>query len=420
MASEELYGRQGTEAAMGYQPMPEIPAEPTADLGRDEAVVRINERARPAPTVERDYFQVDGDDVGKRQPDNKSVELDRAARDLKDSREAEAAIAEAERNQQLAAEIDAARRHGEGQSVLAQEAQQPEAPHRELQQPQGSEIDPNIVEALKNDPNALAAIKQHVEGLKGLIDPEVAAALKNPKVLSAIQQQRAADVESLERFFDNGTNWARQNASIAVSAFFNLPELQGIPLQQMPGALAVIAKQSPERHAQIMRQLDGLRVANEQAERAIQGQRQWEGIKFQEKFQEFSKAQDRAFEDYVANESPENVRAAKQEVYAMLREAGASDADIQQTWNSNEIMRSAWGQRIMYDAARYRLAKATAANKIAPKPVPYVNRPGSSVDRPAAAERDALALEQRFGGPKAALSVKDAAALTIARRARAR
>ena len=102
----------------------------------------------------------------------------------------------------------------------------------------------------------------------------------------------------------------------------------------------------------------------------------------------------------------------------MLNEAGLSDQQIWQHWQTNPLFRSVQGQQVLADAARWRMAKAGI--KAAPKPVPQVARPGSSMDRPAAADRDSFALEQRFGGRDTALSVKDAAALTIARRARAR
>ena len=99
----------------------------------------------------------------------------------------------------------------------------------------------------------------------------------------------------------------------------------------------------------------------------------------------------------------------------MLNEAGLSDQQISHEWNSNPVMRSALGQQIMADAARWRMAKAGI--KPAPKPVPQVARPGSSMDRPDAANRDSFALENRYRGP---LSAKQAAELVIGRRARAR
>jgi len=102
----------------------------------------------------------------------------------------------------------------------------------------------------------------------------------------------------------------------------------------------------------------------------------------------------------------------------MLNEAGLSDQQILHEWNHNSVMRSAAGQSIMADAARFRMLKAGI--KPAPKPIPQVSRPGSSMDRPAAADRDSFALEQRFGGPKASLSAKQASELLIARRARSR
>ena len=79
------------------------------------------------------------------------------------------------------------------------------------------------------------------------------------------------------------------------------------------------------------------------------------------------------------------------------------------------LLRSAQGQALLADAARWRMAKAGI--KPAPKALAPVQRPGSSLDRPAASDRNAFELENRYRGP---LSAKQAAELVIGRRARSR
>jgi hypothetical protein len=115
----------------------------------------------------------------------------------------------------------------------------------------------------------------------------------------------------------------------------------------------------------------------------------------------------------VAGEHPETVKAIRQTAMTMMREAGLTDQQLAYEWSTNSLFRSAQAQSLLADAARFRMLKAGI--KPAPKPVPQVNRPGSSMDRPAAADRDAFALENRYRGP---LSAKEAAELVIGRRAR--
>ena len=109
MSDDQLFGREATEAAQGYTPMmPEpIADKPDPELEHAQAIERIIDRDPPSPIVERKYVRADDD--SKPQPDNRTVELDRAAEDLAQNRIAEAAIAGVERDLQLANEIDEAR-----------------------------------------------------------------------------------------------------------------------------------------------------------------------------------------------------------------------------------------------------------------------------------------------------------------------
>jgi hypothetical protein len=244
------------------------------------------------------------------------------------------------------------------------------------------------------------------------IDPEVAAALRNPKVLSAIQQQRAADVAKVDLAINAAAEWAQTNATIAAAAILNRPELKNIPPSQFPGAFAALVQANPVAAAEIQSQISQVQALSQQVQEAQRVQHQRVAIQFQE----FATAADDAFEKSVAGESPEAVKSIRQYAHQMLNEAGLTDQQILYHWNTNPVMRSAFGQQILADAARYRMNKAAAANKIA-RPIPNVQRPGSSVDRPDAANRDSFALENRYRGP---LSAKQAAELVIGRRARAR
>jgi hypothetical protein len=384
--SEQLYGHEGIEADMGYVPMPAPTTdEPSPELEHAEAIRKwADDRAQQSrPIVERSYF----DEADKPQEKNKTVEMDRAARDLSENREAEAAIAEMDRNAQLAAEIDQARGLRPQPEAQPELQEQPHTPLvSELQQPQSSPTESGQ-------------------------DEIVRVLQQNPKVLAALHQQHAANVASVETAVNNATQFAQQNAALAVAAIIARPELQGVPPGQYAGALQALKVSNPTAHAEIGRQIANTQAVVQQALQTEQAQKQ----RYAAAFQAWGNANDDAFDKSMASESPESFRALKDYTMQMMRGTGLSDADLLHQWNSNVLLRSAQGQGILADAARWRMMKAGI--KPAPKPIPQVSRPGSSMDRPAAADRDSFALEQRF--PRD-LNVKQATQLLQGRRARGR
>jgi hypothetical protein len=394
MADEQLYGREGIEADSGYIPIPESVLAKPDEIEHAEAIQKwSDDRAQEAsarPTVDRNYIRTDGPDVGEKYPEAGTVSAERAAKDLSDIREAEAAFAELERNELLGVEIDLARLNAQPvtpQAEMPPEAQQPQTPLvSELQQPQNAPAD-------NGDDEVIRVLQQ------------------NPKVLSALQQQRAADVAKVDTAINSAAQWALQNATMATAALLNRSELKNIPPSQLPGAIAALAQSNPDVAAEIQSQINQVQTLTQQYQEAQRVAQQRAAIQFQA----FGAAQDDAFDKSMASESPETVGAIKQAAHKMLNEAGLSDQEILYHWNTNPVMRSAFGQQILADAARFRMLKAGI--KPAPKPVPNVVKPGSSVDRPDASDRDSFALENRFRGP---LSAKQAAELVIGRRARSR
>ena len=82
------------------------------------------------------------------------------------------------------------------------------------------------------------------------VDPEVRAALQNPKVLAAVQQERVADLMRVEAAVNNATQWAQQNAAVALAAIIARPELQGVPprpIRRRPAGVARSVIQPPTR-----------------------------------------------------------------------------------------------------------------------------------------------------------------------------
>jgi hypothetical protein len=65
-----------------------------------------------------------------------------------------------------------------------------------------------------------------------------------------------------------------------------------------------------------------------------------------------------------------------QNLVELAQEYGVSKQELAEVWKSQPVLRSSAFQRIMVDAARYRMATREAATKIS-KPVPPVQSPVS-------------------------------------------
>ena len=393
MADEQLYGREGIEASQGFVPMPEpVTDKPDPELEQAQAIERIIDRDPPSPIIERAYQKTDGPDRGEHYPDQGTVSAERAARELADVREAEAALAEMERDAVTAVEIDLARHNAQPQPEAQQTESQPVAQPQQQNAP--ADVDPELQSLLSN-PKILSALTDHYSAAQA----QVAAAQTQAEAQTSAAIQQAAD-------------WSRQNAEFAAAAILARPELQGIPAAQLPGALKALATANPQAAAQIQQQLTQVQILAQQAQQAQQVAHQ----RAQQQFAQVAAQHDAAFDQTLANETPETRTAIKQGAMQLLVDSGMTPEQIQWNWNNSGLLRSFAAQSILADAARFRLNKAAIANKVS-RPVPQVNRPGSSVDRPDAASRDSFALEQRYQGD---LNVKQAAQLLQGRRARSR
>lgn len=237
-------------------------------------------------------------------------------------------------------------------------------------------------------------------------------------MLAALQHERSADIAKVDQAIGAAAQWAQTNAELAAAAILARPELAGVHPSQIPGALQALATANPQAAQQIQQQLNRAQTLVQQAAEARSVQQQRAAMLFQQAAQQHDDEFDRL--SAASGETPEQRNEVSRHATQMLRDSGMSDQEILWNWNNNPLLRSVAGQQVLADAARYRMLKAGIPNKVAPKPIPQVARPGSSMDRPAAADRDAFQLEQRFGGPKAPLSAKQAGDLLIARRARAR
>lgn len=395
-ATEPLTGKDAVEAAQGYRPMPVYDpvkaAEP--EFGTDDAVSREDElRAlsivmtsdrvpsdSEKPIIVREYLD---NQTGKPMPENETLSAEQASHDLSRSREATAEAEQTNIEAEIAAAIDRLRAGDEQQAPPVTEQQEP---------------------APQPKPNA------QLEG-----DDPVASALENPAVLAAVENEVARRAALHNSALEQYANATAQNALAAGAALVrNFPELSALNHpSQIPTAIAVVAQQNPQRAQEMLshiRAVDGL--VNE-----VKAARQQQAAHLQQQFSDWAAVNDQHFDKWAAKQATrQEIEAVKAETWNMLREAGMNEEQIRGQWNANPMMRSLAAQQTLWNAARYRLAQKGAKSKAAPQPMPKMQRPGSPVER---AADDDVQLRDLSRNLDRSMSVKDAAALLVARRARA-
>ncbi len=137
---------------------------------------------------------------------------------------------------------------------------------------------------------------------------------------------------------------------------------------------------------------------------------------FKSKWAEFASKEDALFLE-KAPEMADKEKATKvaDASVSLLKDIGFSEADLAKLWNGEASLslRDHRAQLLIRDAARYREAQASAPKKVAAKPVPPVQRPGTA--RPKGADND-LRIKNLEKQLERSGNIKDALALMQARR----
>lgn len=342
------FGREALEIEHGYTPLSTL-KEPD-ELPVVEAVEPVHDK--PA-VVER---QAINPDDGKPLDDKVSLTIDEAAQSLASQRNQEAAVAAIEGMAQDREAIDAARAEVIGEQPA-------------------ETADP------KADQEAAPEEAPAVDGL----DPELAKALQHPQVRQAIEQH-FQQAEEARITYVNATAEAVQMATAGFLALY--PELNGMTQAQAQGALALMRQQNPQRFNEItahLQRVDQIRGQHQQAA-AVEAQRA------QQRFGQWAVEQDRAFETALKGVNQEERGKITQEVLETAQEYGVDRQTFMHLYATNPVVRAAPFQRMMADAARYRMAKRSAAESKGPeRVVPPVVRPGAAGAHVSAVERSARA-----------------------------
>ncbi len=198
-------------------------------------------------------------------------------------------------------------------------------------------------------------------------------------------------VETARNNYAQATSQAAQVAAAALYASF--PEVTGLTAEQLPVALQILARQNPQRHAQITQHLNQTRAlygAAQQAQQQAQAA-QWQD--YATKLDHYTKQHEAAFEQSISSESPEVVKEVKANFLDVAeKNYGVSRNDLAQAFRDHPILRTAQFQRMMFDATRYQIAKRGVSER-APPAVPHVQRPG--VSKPAPSSNDSAVSDAR-------------------------
>jgi hypothetical protein len=234
--------------------------------------------------------------------------------------------------------------------------------------------------------------------------PRLKAALfEEAHKIQATQQAAAAAQQQYTAATAQAHAFAIQSMVAAV------PELQGVSLQEMPIALRLLKQQNPQRYAEAVTHLARVDQLGKAAAEAQQQQQQ-----VASQVANWSRVQDAEVEAYLAkNESPETVRAVKDNLGKVLNHYGVDVNEFRNAIAQIPLLRSAPMQRMLFEIGKQFVLREQVAEKVA-RPVPPVQRPGTSQPRASYSDGEIAAARARF--ERNPDDVKAAAAYIAAKR----
>jgi hypothetical protein len=227
--------------------------------------------------------------------------------------------------------------------------------------------------------------EQTTEQFSG-VDPEVQAALSNPKVLSLLQNHEAqlnqqvatyaAQYQQAETAFASAL---QQNAALSVGAILAIPELQGIHPSQIPTAIQIIQRQNPQRAEQIATQINRAQQVVQQAQAMQAAEQQRQVQQYQAQWAQFTKDETAKFERAMPEMAdPAHAHRVGKDALQTLRNVGFSDEDISRAWKG-EASISLMDHRAQILLARAAMYDRAIAGLPAARsnPIPHVQSPST-------------------------------------------
>jgi hypothetical protein len=378
MSEELLTGKEGIEASQGYVEMP--PAVPESASVPDDISLdtTVEERAAAEVAITPRAY-VDTRD-GSPRPDNETVELDRAVKDIGERRAEEFKLLEQLKDQQLRDRLEGLK------SQLGAEVNKANAGEwtRTAEDIDALPIAQQIaeLEALRAQQQAQQQTQPQPGEQPQPVDQDLTKLLQdNPRLIEAINNQRVQDWQGAHQTIAAAERWIQDSALQATAGVFVAwPELQNISAQELPVALNLMQRQNPERHAQVMRHIAGIQGMLEQSRYVQQQQQQRAQQQYQQQWNQFSAEEDSKF----VSRNPEmadaqTAAAVTHKAVDYLKQIGFSDDDLSRSWGgaASWSPRDARVQQVIMDALKYRQAVAAVpqARRNAPA---RVMKPGAS------------------------------------------
>lgn len=358
MDEPQAFGREGNEVKAGYTPLKE-PQEVGASTAFDvkEAAAEIGAR-RPEPK-EPEKIKYYDKGTGENLDQKFAVTPEKAGRDLSQMRRDKETIDGVFSDIELGQAVDDERAI---RKLIAGEDPYPTPPAQTQGGQQGQEA----------PAHEQPTVQEHEAPQDGL-DPRVRELMSHPEVRAALEgefgkaQQLHAEIA---QEIDNAHRLATQ------AVLMSVPELAGMPLEHVPGALAMLAQHNPQRHAQVVGQLQ-----TAQALQARHAQIQQANAEHAAKqFDTWATEQDAKF-DKQNPEFSDPVKAPQEraKVINYLKAVGVPEAQIPKL-HKTELFRDAIAQQIIADAARWHAAKESARNATQ-RELPPPQRPGTPQPR---------------------------------------
>ena len=349
----------GREPLPAWNPTPDEPKEyDRGDAGIVEASNDLSRERGPTedPLIKITDRRHDSDDR------KYYTTAEEAGRDLNDYHRTLDATEATENLQELAREVDLARSQVAG--VQHPQPEQQQAAPIEAPQPQQSD----------------APQPEYGEQPSGL-DPEVSAALQNPKVRAVIEASVAPAEQARQQY---AAATAQVAGMLVAELAADLPEIVSLPPEQRLVGLQILQKQQPERFAAVEAKAGRIHaVYNAQLQNNA-----YEAHQRQQQYKAWAKGED----DRLLAKAPE---AAELEIsraaLKSLKAAGFSEEELARAWQGEPFsMRDHRAQLLILKAAKYDEAMANAhANPS--RQLPPVQRPGIA---PSAGERSAVDLSE--------------------------
>ena len=361
-----LTGKESEQARAGFEPMapdPRLPQDepddkPVHGSDRDSMIKAANElhasRTPERDIVDREYRIIGGEHDGEKTPPNRTLDIDRAADDLRAARDAEVQAIENAENEHLTkvldevvgiatpSEIDSwieqqkAQLHAQQQEALTQNPPPP---------PPGA--DPELYDLLMRHPVAAKALQNEVDGI-------------------ARAQQAFA-------------NASEQNARVLAAALVNdVEELRGLDSSQYGLALELISRSNPQKAEAIRQRFGKIEELYRVSQQARQQQVQLEAQKASAQQQAWLSQESQKWDKWAAEPAnKQRISTVMPQAFNVFSEAyGLSRQEVMHLQKTQPLLSTKLGQEILLDAISYQAAKRTATQNPARAPLPPVQKPG--------------------------------------------